>query len=141
MGNRGSQVTRAASTALDALSALGWNARLRYQHRAIHAYSCTTLLGDVWINDDIISIMVEETQKQITEPIILVDSLFMLSLSSCTMLGSVEHSGDVKLVERKVKNMKPKSLVFLMHTNKCHWVVGFVDFINLTICYGKSSVN
>jgi hypothetical protein len=125
--------------AIDILAVLGWNACLRYQQGAIHTFSCTTLLGDVWINDEIMSIVVEQTAEELSGPVVLANSLFVSSLCGCTSSGSFGRSGEVKSVEQKIEKTKASSLIFPMHIHHCHWIVGLVDFEHLEIHYGELS--
>ncbi|KXN81592.1 hypothetical protein AN958_04402 [Leucoagaricus sp. SymC.cos] len=131
-------------SALDALATFGWNTRLRYQNGAIHGLICTALLGDEWLNDEVISIVIEETKKSLTsDHILLEDSRFHAYLNGFSAHGI--EDGELGRIGRAVKKiLKDETALgqwkffFPIFVNNNHWIAGCMDFDRKEVGYGDS---
>lgn len=99
-----------------------------------------TLLGEDWISEDIIDMMMSRLSARLKAS--------PGPISSHTIIGTLAFSAALKfsknqashpLLKRyadEVKNLEKTLLIFPIHTGGNHWIVGFVDFERRTFGYG-----
>jgi hypothetical protein len=133
--------------ALQTLGTIHWRKKLKYCRGTVDTRCLTTLLGNRWLSDDHINIMMEEHSHAVEEDPSLKDRVIVASLK---FSEEIQNNGEIGIYEKKKgagllwryeKHIKEKGiekLLFPVHVNSNHWVAAFVDFKNGQIGYGAS---
>ncbi|KAG6818744.1 hypothetical protein H0H93_002181 [Arthromyces matolae] len=131
----------AIQEAQDLLARLEWDMPLGYPGSTIRTFSLAQMLGQTWLNDEHIDVMIEELSDQIKK-----DFGFML-FAPLSFAIQVEMVSGAKNYSRKnapllcryekhIREQGIEELYFPLHVNNNHWITGCIDFTNGSISYG-----
>ncbi|KXN90746.1 hypothetical protein AN958_03681, partial [Leucoagaricus sp. SymC.cos] len=141
VGIEGTEAVGMARSVLEALDEVGWNSDLTYQQGTVSMMSCTTVLGNIWLTDENLSVFSEEIQKgaKMKDGIFVADVLFATYLEECMKFGKkFEWSDILRHTAKDIQGRNIKMMLFPINTHRIHWVAGFVDFAKQEIGYGDS---
>lgn len=133
----------AISATRQILTSLGWNLRLTYLCGAVKSAHLAKLLGTTWLNDDHISMMMEDLSKEVESDPGLAKKVIIGTLCFSQQLLNVKGEYTRKSApilcsyEKRIKSNDTEELYFPIHVNTNHWIAGLVNFKNKTISFGK----
>lgn len=127
------------------LSMMGWNAPLTYCHGQVTTLTLSMLLSTVWLSDDHIDMMMEELAAQIAADPKLAAECVVAPLGFSSVIKAANFKKrytkrDTPLLCCYADHVKENNLWWLyfpIHINDNHWVVGFINFKDVTFGYGK----
>ena len=104
------------------------------------------LLGNWWLSDDHINMMMEELSQEVENNAAMKTTVIIAPLAFAGEIKKNRKAGtynkkEAPLLWRYKKHIKEKGvkkLVFPVHVNNNHWIAAFVDFKAGKIGYGKS---
>jgi len=129
-----------------ALSTLPWKVEMKHCHRNTDTLCLSTLLGNGWLSDDHINMMMEEFSQEVESNPAMKATIIIASLGLAGEIRKNSKTGmygrkEAPLLRRYEKHIKEKGiekLVFPVHVNDNHWIAAFVDFKAGKIGYGES---
>ncbi|KAF8228740.1 hypothetical protein L208DRAFT_1066500, partial [Tricholoma matsutake] len=130
------------------LSMMGWNAPLTYCHGQVTTLTLSMLLSTVWLSDDHIDMMMEELAAQIAADPKLAAECVVAPLGFSSVIKAANFKKrytkrDTPLLCCYADHVKENNLWWLyfpIHINDNHWVVGFINFKDVTFGYGNPQV-
>jgi len=147
-GGKHDEVTKeAVEEALQTLDTIHWKKKLKYCRGTVDTRCLTTLLGNGWLSDDHINIMMEEHSHAVRGDASLKDQVIVAPVQ---FSEEIRNNGETGIYERKkgagllwryeqdIKEKGIETILFPVHANGNHWVAAFVDFKNKKIGYGES---
>ena len=145
-GKQGSETRRVVDEAIMALSTLPWKVEMKHCHRNTDTLCLSTLLGNGWLSDDHINMMMEEFSQEVESNPAMKATIIIASLGLAGEIRKNSKTGmygrkEAPLLRRYEKHIKEKGiekLVFPVHVNDNHWIAAFVDFKAGKIGYGES---
>jgi hypothetical protein len=127
---------------------LAWGIKMSHCQNSVWTWALTRFLGTLWLNDEHISMMVEELVKDMTTTkeqigIQLTNVFFSVEIRNINLKLAIPSSAKRKTsigrIEEDVKNNKIKKLYFPLHVNGNHWIAGEIDFKQKTVSFGQYS--
>lgn len=127
------------------LNTIAWNTELASTSVIASTLSLTTLLGNEWLDDDHINLMMEVLSKRVEEDKKLAKKVIIAPLTLANELHNNRHGTYLKKAgapvlcryEKHIKENKIDLLYFPVHVNNNHWIAAYVDFAKGRIGYGE----
>jgi len=146
-GTKHEETKVAVEEVLQALGTIHWRKKLKYCRGTVDTRCLTTLLGNGWLSDNHINMMMEEHSHAVEEDASLKDQVIVAPVEFSEEIRNngrnrvYERKGGAGLLwkyEKRIKEKGIEELLFPVHVNGNHWVAAFVDFKNGKIGYGVS---
>lgn len=132
---------RVLDNAICRLSHIGWDTKLA--SRLWSTKTLTKLLGEEWLDDDHMDMMIDDLSSRITKnpnlqsKVMVTPFCFAYKIATNGTQNVPNRKSLLYRYECLFKENQLEKLYFPIHVNENHWIAGFIDFIEQKVGYGE----